>query len=191
MWRRTLAGETWPGLAAALVAALALTTAAAAQQETPTPTTESPPPAAAKPCAGPEYRQFDFWVGDWEVTQPDGTPAGTNRIERILDGCVLQENWEGVDGSRGESYNLYSASDGHWHQTWVDKSGTLLLLDGGLEDGKMVLRGTRKGPGGRQLTDEISWELLDDGRVRQHWRVSPDGGESWRDLFIGLYARQP
>ena len=94
--------------------------------------------AETAPCAAPQNRQFDFWVGDWEVTQPDGTVAGTNRVEIILGGCVLQENWESANGkSVGHSFNLY-ARDGKWHQTWVDNSGLLLELVGGLEDGRMV-----------------------------------------------------
>ena len=49
----------------------------------------------AKSCTKAEFRQFDFWLGDWEVTLPDGKVAGTNKIESILGGCVLQESWAG------------------------------------------------------------------------------------------------
>ncbi len=48
---------------------------------------QSAPRAAS--CPGPEYRQFDFWVGEWDVALPDGKPAGTNRIAPILGGCAL------------------------------------------------------------------------------------------------------
>ena len=39
-------------------------------------------------CADPAYRQFDFWIGEWQVHTPDGKLAGTNRITRrdIADG---------------------------------------------------------------------------------------------------------
>ena len=91
------------------------------------------------PCTAPEHRQFDFWVGDWRVTTPDGKHAGDNRIEKILDGCALHESWTGATGGRGFSYNAYDRDRKVWHQTWVDKQGTLLLLDGTFTNGGRVL----------------------------------------------------
>lgn len=143
------------------------------------------------PCAAPEYRQFDFWIGEWQVTTPDGKTAGTNRIEKVFGGCALQENWEGASGSRGSSYNIWAARRGVWHQTWVDNSGTLLLLDGSMKDDKMVLRGTAPGPDGTsEVLHEISWQLRDDGTVLQHWRASGDDGKSWRSVFEGTYSKK-
>ena len=45
----------------------------------------SPLAAQASPnCAGPGYRQLDFWVGDWNVFQKGTTTqVGTSRIEKI------------------------------------------------------------------------------------------------------------
>ena len=88
-------------------------------------------PAPAKLCSSSEYRQFDFWIGQWNVTS-DGQPAGTNSIHLIHDGCALQENWQGSGegGISGTSFNIYDQATGRWHQTWVDDSGTLLQLDG-------------------------------------------------------------
>ena len=138
-------------------------------------------------CAGPEYQQFDFWIGEWSVENADGELAGTNRIERILEDCVLRESWQGAGGGRGFSYNIYDARTGAWHQTWVDDQGRLLQLDGGLEDGKMVLSGKRPGPDGAEVLHRINWEKVEGGRVRQVWAVSQDQGSSWRTVFDGLY----
>lgn len=147
--------------------------------------------AAPKPCSDTEYSQFDFWVGEWRVTDPAGTSQGSNRIEKILGGCALQENWTGAQGTTGHSFNIYAKRRGIWHQTWVDSTGLLLLLDGGLEDGKMVLRGQTPAKDGEgTMEHEISWEPLADGRVRQVWRISSDGGSNWNDAFVGLYSRQ-
>ena len=106
-------------------------------------------------CSASPYRQFDFWLGDWEVTNVEGTVVGTNTIRKILNGCVLHEHWRGADGGSGQSHNIYNLQTGKWHQTWVDDNGQLLLLDGGLDDqGKMVLRGeTVSGEG--TVIDEI------------------------------------
>ena len=38
---------------------------------------DAPPPP---PCATPAHGEFDFWLGDWDVTLADGKPAGTNHI---------------------------------------------------------------------------------------------------------------
>ena len=88
-------------------------------------------PAAASataPCSTPAHREFDFWLGEWEVRAPDGKLAGINRIEREYDGCVLHERYTTERGYRGESLNVYDAARGVWHQTWVDNTGVLLLL---------------------------------------------------------------
>jgi len=164
-----------------LVGAVALSGAPALGQQAPAP----------KPCSTAEYRQFDFWIGDWNVSQTDGSPAGTNRIESILGGCVLYESWTSADGThQGHSFNIYGR-DGLWHQTWVDNAGLLLELRGGLEQGRMVMRQERPLPDGSTRLHEISWERLDGGQVRQHWRSSADGGKTWNDVFVGIYTRRP
>jgi len=144
----------------------------------------------APPCATDEFRQFDFWIGEWEVTDPAGNVVGENRITRILGGCVLMEEWTGAGQSRGKSWNLYSAATRQWHQSWVDNSGLLLQLDGGLEDGSMVLKGSLTGPQGKMTMQQIAWTPQDDGSVRQHWTMSQDGGDTWTTAFDGNYRKK-
>lgn len=142
-----------------------------------------------KACSASAYRQFDFWIGEWEVRNPSGDVVGFNTIRPILDGCVLHENWTSASGSAGQSHNIYDLRTERWHQTWVDASGTLLQLDGGLDErGRMVLSGETLGSDGESALNEISWESLEEGRVRQVWRVSPDSGSNWRVIFDGLYV---
>jgi hypothetical protein len=146
--------------------------------------------AAPAPCAAAVHHQFDFWVGEWVVTE-NGKPAGSNRIERLLDGCALLENWTGVGGSRGRSLNFYDPARKHWQQTWVDSSASSLNLTGGLIDGRMVLNGSGKDPKtGRAQIDRITWTPNRDGSVRQLWDQSFDGGRTWKVLFDGLYRRR-
>lgn len=147
-------------------------------------------PGPAKACATPESRQFDFWLGDWAVTDPKGNAAGKNLITLEQAGCVLHEHWTGEKGGTGESFNIYDGAAKRWHQTWVDNGGTLLLLDGGLVDGRMVLTGNGVGPNGKPVTNRIAWEKLADGRVRQTWTVSSDGGATWTTSFDGYYAKR-
>jgi hypothetical protein len=151
------------------------------------------PPVAAPPrCDTAPYRQFDFWAGDWDVTSAgDGSAAGTNNVTLTLDGCVLQEHWRGAGGSEGTSFNIWDRADARWHQVWVDNHGTRLDLAGGLRDGSMVLEGPeRKGPRGGTVRDRITWTPMPDGRVRQHWEQTRDGGATWTTVFDGLYKRR-
>lgn len=140
-------------------------------------------------CDEPEFRQFDFWVGDWIVENPAGQPIGTSRIERILDGCVIQENWnEGRPGS-GKSFNTWDRQTRRWHQTWVASGGALLLLDGAFENGAMVLQGERETTRGH-VWNRITWRPLEGGVVQQLWEISTDSGRTWRASFDGRYRRR-
>jgi hypothetical protein len=151
---------------------------------------EAPPAAAPKACAAPEHRQFDFWIGEWEVTSPDGAPAGRNRIEHILGGCALRENWTGAKGGSGTSYNAYDRQSGRWHQTWVDNGGLVLRLDGAFTDGKMVLSGESRDSSGARVLNRITWQQTAPGAVRQLWETSTDGGGTWSVAFDGRYRKR-
>ena len=147
-------------------------------------------PPAAKPCTAAENRQFDFWIGDWDVTTADGKPAGANLIRPILNGCVLHESWKGRGGFIGESFNTLDARRKVWHQTWVDGAGGTLLLDGKFNSGSMILSDQdAPGKADRNAINEITWTPNADGSVRQHWRTSADGGKTWVTAFDGRYVR--
>lgn len=155
------------------------------------PTAETAPPAIAPACQADEYRQFDFWIGAWEVMVAGGKKAGDNVIEVVNNGCALMESYVTGGGYRGHSFNIYDATRQVWHQSWVDNSGLLLTIEGGLVDGSMVMTGTRnrKTPRGEVL-DRISWTPLEDGSVRQVWEISSDDGASWNPIFDGNYRRK-
>lgn len=146
-------------------------------------------------CTASEYRQFDFWLGNWHVFVPGTTApvfAGTNVIERELDGCVVEENW--TDIARGRSINVYDASDGHWHQHWVYAGGgpsSVLILDGGSPGaGTLAMAGTRLGLNNNVVRDSITWTAITPDSVRQHWVTSVNGG-SFFTSFDGRYRRVP
>jgi hypothetical protein len=147
------------------------------------------PDARAALCDGDEHRQFDFWLGEWEVRKPDGTLAGMNSIERAYGGCVLHERYTTGRGYSGESLNIYDATRRVWHQTWVDSTGMLLLLEGGLRGGSMVLEGPAVGPGGSTVRHRITWTPNADGSVRQFWETTDAAGQ-WGTTFDGRYTRK-
>jgi len=163
--------------------ALAWSAASASAQSLPEP--------GAKPCQSSEHRQFDFWVGHWEVFGPAGRKVGENRIELIADGCALLEQWTGNGGVTGKSLNIYDVVDRRWHQTWVDNGGTLLILAGQLVDRSMVMSMTGPSPTDPKVTlrQRITWTPVGDGSVRQLWELSSDAGTTWTVLFDGRYVR--
>jgi hypothetical protein len=147
------------------------------------------PALAVAACEAPEHRAFDFWLGEWQVRTPDGKLAGVNRIAREYGGCVLHERYDTGRGYSGESLNIYDAGRKMWHQTWVDTSGTLLLLEGGLHSGSMVLEGQTVGADSQATKHRITWTPGADGSVRQLWE-STDAKGRWSIAFDGQYTRK-
>jgi hypothetical protein len=147
----------------------------------------SPVLAQQSPCTtNPLYRQFDFWVGEWEVFNTKGSKAGDSKISIILDSCILLEEWSSVRSPtgveyKGKSFNTYNTSSGHWQQTWVDNAGgTIEFLQGKYEDKKMQFLSrdfnfTKDTVALRKLTFfNISKE-----NVRQLGEISKDNGLTW------------
>jgi hypothetical protein len=151
---------------------------------------QSPPPSRPRQdCSAAVYREFDFWVGSWTVTA-QGQPAGTNRIEAGLNGCVLVEHWTAVSGGRGTSLNFYDRVSKAWYQSWMDQSGGALRLTGGLSNGRMVLQSDpQPGSDGRSAIQRVTWTPEADGTVRQLWESTSDGGKTWTTVFDGRYTR--
>lgn len=146
------------------------------------------PPPATTNCDAPEHRQFDFWVGRWEVTQA-GKPVGHNAIEVDLKRCALFESWAGSSGSRGRSINFYDRLRRRWHQTWIDDGGEALQLDGRLVNGNMVLEGDTSAANAVVVHDRITWTPNADGTVRQHWEHRSGTAPAWETVFDGVYHR--
>ena len=136
---------------------------------------QAPQPA----CTGTAHHQFDFWLGEWDVSTPDGKRAGHNHIVSIAGGCGLEEQWTGAGGGSGRSLNTYDAADRRWHQFWVGGDGTVLQLAGGFADNVMTLE---------NASNRIRFTRDADGTVRQTWDASTDGGNTWKTVFDGRYV---
>ncbi len=146
--------------------------------------------AQESPCATAAHRAFDFWVGDWEVFLADGSKAGENRISVREGGCLLLEEWQGAAGGTGTSMNYYDPSAGHWVQVWMG-AGSLIRISGGLVEGSMLLTGEIVDVRSRQSGPfRGKWTPMEDGRVRQFFEQSADGGASWRPWFEGFYVKR-
>jgi hypothetical protein len=144
-------------------------------------------PAAPPGCTAPEHRQFDFWVGEWVVRGPKGQQAGINRIEKVENGCAIQENWTASNGTTGRSLNFYNPASKTWRQAWAGGGG-VLILEGTFDGKQMVLQGESFDPKGARVRDRITWSPLEGGMLRQLWEQSSDGGKTWSIVFDGRYS---
>jgi hypothetical protein len=143
-------------------------------------------PVVSKPCAAPEHRQFDFWVGDWDVFERAnaGQRVARAQVSLILDACVLLEEYSGADGHQGKSFSLYDRATHSWRQTWVTNRGEVLDIHGGLgPDGAMVLSGFDRDPAGAPRAVRGRWELESGGGVREIAERQVAGAREWTPWF--------
>jgi hypothetical protein len=162
---------------------------------TPTPTatavpTLTPTPAMSTSCIAPQYRQFDFWLGEWDLVGADGKKSAEDKVVQILGGCALQENGSSPESGQRMSVSAYDPATKHWHQMLIDDGGAVLRLEGELIDGRMVLVGQRPSQKekGVNLTHRITWTPLPDRRVRKSWEYSNNGGRTWRPFLDVTYS---
>jgi hypothetical protein len=135
-------------------------------------------------CVTPSYRQWDFWVGDWDVFDISNltTKVARVRVESILNGCVLRENYEDTDGYHGQSLSIFDASRQLWHQSWMTDRGQLLMIEGGMQAGAMVLSGVDHTPDGKKRIVRGIWKPVQGG-VRETATRSTDDGLNWTPWF--------
>jgi hypothetical protein len=141
-------------------------------------------PRAAPRCASPEYHQFDFFEGDWDAYDygaPDSVVA-RNTVTPMLGGCAVREVYVQGDGVQGESFSAFDASRHRWHQSWVTNRGSMLLLDGQLDGGRMVLTATEYDNQGDSSLVRGIW-IPQRGSVRETATRSRGGGKTWEPLF--------
>jgi hypothetical protein len=139
----------------------------------------------------PHARDLDFWIGEWEVYTPAKQRAGHNSVQRILEGCVLLENWTGAMGSSGKSFNWFNTMTGEWQQTWVaDQASSLEYRGGKLEGNTMWFLADTRTATGEPAKSRLSFTRLDQHKVRQLFEQSTDGGKTWTPTTDLIYVRE-
>ena len=169
-------------LCAALAAIALVSTAAHAQ---------SAPPARPN-CEAAEYRQLDFWVGEWRVfQQADGLEVASSTISRVANGCGISEHYRSPHAPGGPyeglSYSSFDRRDGKWHQFYVDVNGNATWFTGQLEGSVMALHAEVGPPGTRT---RMTYTPNADGSVNQTGVVSSDGGKTWQPSYYYVYRRR-
>ncbi|MDZ7773900.1 MAG: hypothetical protein U5K31_14335 [Balneolaceae bacterium] len=139
---------------------------------------------------------YDFWLGEWNLTweNRDGTTGrGTNRIERILGGRVIQENFsaEGgtMDGYAGNSWSVFQPASGMWKQTWVDNQGGYLDFTGAVDGDRRIFHRTGMDPQGNEVLQRMVFHEITRDSLTWDWERSADGGESWQLQWRIRYRR--
>lgn len=152
-----------------------------------------------QPCDAPEASQFDFWLGEWELTWPAeqwGGKAGergrgTNTITKILDDCIVQEAFRFPAGKfDGHSVSAFSTKKKLWQQTWVDNQGGYLLFTGEFNDGQMELRTEPSEREGKTFISRMVFRNITKNSLDWDWQRSEDGGKTWQDLWNIHYERK-
>jgi len=155
-------------------------------------------------CSAPEHRQFDFWIGEWDVTPNQGAQGApsaqgaarqpaSNVVEKAHNGCVIIENWDDRVGQTGQSFNVFDRVTRQWHQTWVDSNGGLHQYWGGLKDGNMVFMGEVPLPPASRFqgrrTVRLSFIPMGPDKVRQ-FSESLNSDGTWSVNYDLIYTRR-
>jgi Protein of unknown function (DUF1579) len=163
------------------------------------PTARSQTAASAtqpQPCSDAKQKQLDFWVGEWDLTWPGQNQGevsrGSNSIKRIMDGCVVQENFLAGDSSalRGMSVSIFDATSGKWKQTWVDNQGSYLDFIGEFKDGQMILAREAVRSDGSRFLQRMVFKNISPNEFDWTWENSKDGGKTWTGQWPIHYKRK-
>jgi hypothetical protein len=148
----------------------------------------APPPSG---CTSPESRQFDFWVGHWDVFRKAAPTqlVAHSLIEKLYAGCAIRENWMPLSGGDGGSLSAYVPEKKMWRQFWLDTSGAAVDFFGGWNGKSMVITGVWPQPGKPRQQTRMTYTKLADGSVEQAGVTSDDNGKSWQPGFDLIYRR--
>jgi len=164
-------------------------------------TDEAPtvPVPSAPPAPPAEASQFDFWIGDWDVSWGDGL-RGTNRVRKVLGDRVIQEDFDGERDAqlRGLSVSVYGVAVGRWRQTWVDDSGMYLDFSGGweatssdpTEPGPRMVLIHRREVEGKPVLLRMVWNEIGPDSLVWRWQRSDDDGVTWATNWRLDYRRR-
>jgi hypothetical protein len=148
-------------------------------------------PAPGKPiCDTPEHRQFDFWVGRWDVYRTDTNQlVAHSLIEKLYGGWAVRENWMPIGGTGGGSLNSWRPSEKRWRQTWTDSGNNWNEYAGGLDGSKMVLTGSSATAAGGAIRVRITYEPKADGSVVQSGYQKSGASADWSLSYQFAYRR--
>ena len=152
---------------------------------------------AQRPCSRPEFRQFDFWIGEWDVFALNGNKAGDSKISLILDSCIILEEWTSAgmfQGIRyaGKSFNTWNRFLQQWQQTWVDNAGGSTAYTKGKFETNKIVFSTEPYPFSKDTIAirRLTFFNLSTDKVRQLGEITKDNGGTWKTEYDLEYRRK-
>jgi hypothetical protein len=141
---------------------------------------------------------FDFWVGDWNVswTSADGSKgSGRNRIGKVLDGTVIEENFEAApDGKspafKGRSLSVLHKASGVWRQAWTDNQGGYFSFHAQVEGDKRIFITDTTMKDGKPWMQRMVFHDIKPDSLTWDWEGTSDSGQSWKLLWRIHYQRR-
>lgn len=148
-----------------------------------------------KPCSSDQAKQFDFWLGTWDLEWTDAKGqklTGTNTINKILNDCVIEENFStrGENPYLGKSHSLFDSKTGKWKQTWVDSGGSYLDFTGEFKNGKMTLSREMIDKEGKKIMQRMVFSDIRKDSLVWDWESSDDNGKTWKTNWKIFYKRR-
>ena len=146
------------------------------------------------PCSSKEASQFDFWVGDWQLTWGD-TLHGTNHVDKLFGNCTVHENFKDPKTNfLGQSWSVYNANYKQWQQTWVDNQGGYISLTGGIVGDSLILTtAERTVPASisatGKMTNRMVYYNIKQDSFDWSWEASTNGGKTWKQNWLIHYKR--
>jgi tetratricopeptide (TPR) repeat protein len=145
------------------------------------------------PCLKNSHaREFDFWIGDWDVYPTGGSQvAGSSKIEMESGGCFILENWTAIGfPNTGKSMNFIDPVTDKWKQVWVGSGGTVTeYINGVYKDSVMEFESSSTSGQGIM---KIRFRFFNKGlnQVRQFQEYSTDDGKTWNVSYDLTYIRK-
>jgi tetratricopeptide (TPR) repeat protein len=140
----------------------------------------------------PETKQLNFWVGEWDVYNPQEQKVGDSKIEKLFTGCVILENWKSLTGNEGKSFNHYDLNDKKWHQYWIDQNANTITYEGNYDSTKkaLVYYSYDHAKDEKPYMNRLTFFDLGPDTVRQFSQKSTDEGKTWTTDYDFTYRRK-
>jgi hypothetical protein len=159
---------------------------------------------AQGPCTG-EYRQFDFWIGEWDILNRNrptdesrwyDTGGATDRVYPVAGGCGIVEHWRGHAYGEflvGFSLRAFNPTTGQWDLVLLwpsDGQPRFGELRGGFRHnrGEFYSRGITAE--GDTTFTRFTFSDITSETVMWQDGNSADGGRSWASTWIMEFTRR-
>jgi hypothetical protein len=155
-------------------------------------------------CAG-ESRQFDFWIGEWDVLNRNRPPedprwydtgTATARVYPVVAGCGIVEHWRGnAFGEFVEGFSLraFNPSRGQWDLVllWPNQGDPRFgELGGGFRHARGEFYSQSITEAGDTSVTRFTFSDITPNSLRWQDGVSTDAGRTWTSSWIMEFNRR-